>query len=149
MIPLLTSDPRRRSEAGGSLVELAVAMAVTVVLIGAVMHMCVYNAKTRRLDNELRLALGACENTLEEARSLPIDEIPLLNGQNFDVLGPKGESGGLAPPKGASSTMAGTINSVVVKTATGFNLYRVTAQVRWAGVMGNRSMELSTLIAER
>lgn len=149
MISLRTSDPSRSSETGGSLVELAIAMVVAVVLIGAVMHMCVYNAKTHRLDNELRLALVACENTLEEARSLPIDEIPLLHGQNFDVLGRNGEAGGLAPPKGASSTMAGTINAVVVKTATGFNLYRVTAQVRWAGVMGNRTMELSTLIAKR
>ena len=45
--------------------------------------------------------------------------------------------------------MAGTIKAVLVKTATSFNLYRVTAQVRWAGVMGNRTLELSTLVAKR
>jgi type II secretory pathway pseudopilin PulG len=149
MIRLPTDHPRRRSETGGSLVELTIAIAVTVVLIGAVMHMCVYNAKSRKLDDELRLALSSCENVLEEARSLQLDEIPLLDGQNFDVLGRNGEPGGLAPVKGASSTMAGVIASVLAQSATGFDLYRVTARVQWQGVMGNRIFELSTLITER
>ena len=75
----------RESESGGSLIELVIATAIAIVLVGAVMHITVHSSKVRKADEELRLAWSACRNIVEEVRILPVDQIPALNGQGFDV----------------------------------------------------------------
>jgi type II secretory pathway pseudopilin PulG len=136
-------------ESGMSLVELMIALAASVLVIGSTTSMAVQQARMRQVDDEIQLALAACRNNLEEMRSLPLTSLPGMHNDGFDVPGSNGEPGGLQPVPGDADGLPGVFSVTVDQTVTGETNYLVRATVRWTGVLREQTFELETVIGER
>lgn len=136
-------------EAGASLTELMIGLLVCVFVVGSALAMTVHQARLRKADSELSLAMQACRNSLEELRSLDFAALPSMDGVGFDVPGPDGEPLGLTPVAGDADGLAGEFSVVVDKTTGTATLYRVTARVLWTGSMDRQTFELTTIMGPR
>ena len=141
--------PLPAADSGVSLVEFMIALGASVLIIGSTLAMTVHNAKLRKVDEEVHLALSACRNNLEEMRSLPLTSLPALHGTGFDVPGPNGEPGGLAPVAGDADGLPGIFSVTVDQTAGGETVFHVRATVTWTGSMKAQTFDLETLIGTR
>lgn len=138
-----------KNESGASLTELMIGLVVCVLVVGAALSMTVHQARLRKSDSEVELAMRACRNSLEELRSLPADDLPTMDGVGFDVPGTNGAPGGLTPVPGDTDGLVGEFEVVVDKTAGAAVLYRVTAKAIWTGSMTRQQFQLSVLMGPR
>lgn len=84
---LATASPRR-SHAGFSLVEVSVAMAVTVVALTALVSSLLASARLHRTSHETALAQRAAAQMLERLQGTPFDEVfAAYNGFAADNAG--------------------------------------------------------------
>lgn len=143
------SDRSQGGERGFSLVEVMVGMVASVLVIGSTLSMVTQHARLRKVDEELHLALVACQNNLEELRSLPFANLPSMHGVGFDVPGPNGAPGGLEPVAGDPDGLPGRFTVTVDQTTGSETIYLVTATVEWSGSIKRQSLELQTLMRPR
>lgn len=135
--------------AGFTLIELmSVLVLMTVGILGVLTTATRVNA-LRKLDEELALAVRACQSTMEEIRGLPIAQVPALNGVGFDVPGREGQPGGVAPVPGDADGLPGRITVAVDQTGGGVTLYRVTLDVDWSRGNGKQAFKFQSLLIER
>lgn len=145
-----TQEERSRDgQRGSSLIELMVVTVACVLVVGAALSMTTHQARQRKADQEVRLAMLACRNSLEELRSLPVPDLPTINGVGFDVPGKNGNPGGLTPVPGDKDGLPGEFRVVVDKTTGGKTLYRVTASVTWTGTSRTQTFQLQTMMGGR
>lgn len=143
------SDRARHDQRGFSLVEVMIGMVTSVLVVGSTLSMTLQHAKLRKVDEEVELALKACRNNLEELRSVPIANLPAMNGVGFDVPGKNGAAGGLHAVPGDADGLPGQFTVTVDQTAGGKTIYRVRATVTWTGTQRRQTFELETLMGPR
>lgn len=124
-------------------------MLASVVVIGATLAMTIRHAKHRKADEELHLAFIACQNNLEELRSVPIDQLPSMHGKGFDVPGRNGVAGGLRAVDGDEDGLPGQFSVTVDQTTGGSTMYLVKATVTWTGNLKRQSLVLESLMEGR
>lgn len=134
---------------GFSLVDLMIAMIVSMVLIGAILSVVQQQGSERKSTEEGTLALSAVRNNLELMRDMSDAQIIALHGAGFDVPGVNGAAGGLTPVIGDVDGLPGEFAVTVDQAASGNTLYRVVASVTWMGVSGRRRVSLQSLVGER
>ena len=147
--PTAPVDRKWTRESGASLTELMIGLLVCVFVVGSALAMTVHQARLRKADGELNLAMLACRNSLEELRSLDFLTLPSMDGVGFDVPGPNGEPLGLTPVAGDTDGLAGEFAITVDKTTGTAILYRVKAMVVWTGSLDRQTFELSTIMGPR
>ena len=136
-------------EEGISLIELMISILAAVVILGAVLSASLQHASERKSNAELNLALLACTNNLEELRSIPFDQLPARDGDDFDVLDINGNLGGLRPVPGDPDGVPGELSVTTDQSSGASVLYLVRATVIWSGTLGRQRVELETLMGER
>ena len=136
-------------EQGTSLLEVMIATAVALVLLGAVLSVVIQQGRQRQANTESSLALSAALNNLEQLRTVPATTLLTLNGTGFDAPGSNGAPGGLQPVPGDIDGLPGEFLVSVDQSAAGVDLYRVVATVTWRGVTGRRRVTLQALMGER
>ena len=136
-------------EQGISLLELMISILAAVVILGAVLSASLQHASERKSNAELNLALLACTTTIEELRSLPFDELPGMDGENFGVLDINGNLGGLRPDPGDLDGVPGELSVTTDQSSGASVLYLVRATVIWSGTLGRQRVELETLMGDR
>lgn len=140
---------KNQGEAGLTFVELLAGLAMVMSILGGVLLISLRVSNMRKQDEQIALALLACQNNLEEARGMPFGSLSSLHGVGFDVPDMTGKPGGLKPLPGDSDGLAGRFTVVVDRSASGTKLYRVTAAVDWLGASDPRQLKLVTLIGDR
>jgi type II secretory pathway pseudopilin PulG len=143
------SQQPRQSEAGITMIELVVGLSVLVLLVAAALTGVATHQAQRRVHGELILAMSACRNTMEQLRSVPIDNLPSYDGRGFDVPGLNSQPLGLAPVQGDPDGLPGEISVTVDRTNGIHVLYRVQTRVRWQGATRNGSFLMESLMGER
>lgn len=74
-------NSRQRGEAGFTMVELLVTLAVTLIGLTGVMAMHTSSARSNRLAKETTGATSICERTMEQLRAMSVDEIVAMLGE--------------------------------------------------------------------
>lgn len=144
-----SGNPLRSSERGSSLIEVMIAMTVSVIILGGLMSAVLRHGKLRQTHVERNAAISAALDTIEELRKVDIVDLPTLDGSGFDVLDANGNPGGLQPQATDADGLPGELRVVVDQTGAGKTVYRVTATVRWTGVNGNTRVAIDMLMGER
>lgn len=126
-----------------------IGLLVCVLVVGAALSMTVYQARLRKSDRELELAMRACRNSLEELRSVDFASLPTMDGVGFDVPSADGGPGGLTPVPGDADGLVGEFSVTVDKSSGAALLYRVTAKAIWTGTLARQQFQLSLLMGPR
>ena len=146
----METGPKPKDETGSSLVEVMFAAVVVIMFVGALLMVSVQQGHHRRVNLETSLAMNAALDNLERVRSVPIANLPALNGTGFAIPGINGSiSGGLPALPGDLDGLPGEFEVVLDQSSAGVSLYRVTASVVWRGANHARRISVVTLIGER
>ena len=125
------------------------ATVVLVVAVGTTISLSLQHSRLRRLSGENDLASIACRNNLEDLRSVKFADLKTLNNTGFDVPAVNGSPGGLRPVPGDADGLAGRFRVTEEAKSGSDILYRVVAEVTWVGVAGRRTIEFTSLFADR
>lgn len=124
----------RRSQ-GFTLLEIALSVALLVVLASSVIAFFALSAKMQNTSRERDLARVAAVSKMEEIVAwLDYDTLPVAFAGTSFTAGPLSAPGGGAPGR-------------VIIGSTNPDLLLVTVLVAWEGAGGNDALELSTTIA--
>ena len=147
--PITLTKTAENDERGSSLVEVIMASAVALIIIGAVLSIITRESHQRRATSESGMALNAAVNNLEQIRSLDEATVLGLDGTGFDVPGATGAPGGLRPVPGDVDNLPGLLSVIEEESSGGVKIYRVLATVAWKGGGGTQRIRLQTLYGER
>jgi type II secretory pathway pseudopilin PulG len=134
----------RGGVAGFTLVELLVAIVVTVIAIVAIMASCIRLHALQRLDGEIGYAYRACRTNLETMRALPVSQLLALDGTGFEVPGSDGATPLLAARRGDADGLPGLIRVREERSAGGRTLYSIETTVAWRGATGSHVVSFTT-----
>ena len=148
LISMRASHERSR-EGGFILLEFVIGSLAVVLALGAVISAVLQVSRLRKVDEELNLAYIACMSNIEDLRSVPLADLPAMNGVGFDVPALNGTLGGLTPLPGDADGLAGQFTVTMDKTGGGTTLYRVVTEVQWIGTAGRQSFRLESLMGQR
>jgi type II secretory pathway pseudopilin PulG len=141
----VTAAPQQACQAGFSIVELMIGTVLIVVGLVGIMSSTVRLHGLQRMDTEIGHAYRACCTNLEELRTVPIQNLPGLDGRGFAVPGPDGVTPALRAVPGDADGLPGAIHVVLDQSIAGRRLYRISAVVTWQGASGRHSVDLMTL----
>ena len=123
-------------------------ISVAVTILAGVLTGVAHHSQQRRLNIERSLALTACRNTVEAVRSVPIADLPALDGRGFDVPGLNGQPHGLRARAGDADGLVGLITVRRDQLVAGNVLYQVDISAAWDGG-ANRELRFTFLVGER
>lgn len=135
--------PRR---AAFTLVEVVVATLVLVVAIFGLVATLSYTMRQEADTREVSLAMNFLRAKVEEVRSQSFDDVFTYYSQdanrNFEIPGLDPQAGDTDPnaPHRVGEVIVGVINA---------RLLRVTVRASWAGLMGERTLDLETQVTDR
>lgn len=132
---------RRRAEAGISIVELTVAMALVAIALCSTMATVINVSALARTTRESRIAAREAESILEEVRSHDFD---LIESDFHDRVIPVGTLG-LTDP-GAQSRV--TVQQIA-NGSTRWRVLEVAVTVQWDSTVGPRATRFATYVTNR
>ena len=139
------SPPVGQSQRGFSLVEVMVAIVLTVIAFLAIMDACIRLQALQRLDSELSHVYRTCRTNLDEMRTMTLAKVRDLDGAGFVVVGSNGTTPILTPVPGDADGMPGRIEVREERTAGGRALYRIETSVEWVGATGRHAVAFTTM----
>ena len=127
----------RQEARGTSLLEVAVALVLVMVLLLGLFSMVSMSRKSRSFNNERDLAREAARGKLEEILAAPFGTVNAFDGE-------------LEPVTGLTSSVPGE-EALRVTIANGpvDGVLTATVEVRWRGISGESEFELTTLVTSR
>lgn len=131
------------------LLELVMAAALALIVIGAVVSAASRQGAHRRVNLDTTLVTNAIVDVFARLRTVPFSTLPSYHGTGFQVANHLGTAIGLSPVPGDPDGLPGHIAVTVAESSGPAVLHRVEVSVEWLCAGGRRRDFVVGEIGER